>query len=105
MDELISVSIRADDLLLTKTHSQIFKSRAKEFRQEIEGNSSDPGTSPSRHDPEEPIKREIDSLNQRYEDLVNLIQSRLKENGEKIIVQEEEDGGGDSRPDIKVCLL
>ena len=81
----------------------MFDSRAKEFSEDTGMGRSDPSPICAA---EEPIKTQLDALNGHLEDLLQRLQSRLKEVGEELIAAEEEEGvdaeARQSRPDIKV---
>ncbi len=81
-------------MTIQNPYPQIFESRSEKFRQEIGIEISDLGPSLK---PQEPIKSELATLNRRFECLVDQIEERLRENGEKVLQEE-----GDSQPDIKV---
>ena len=84
----------------------MFDSRAKEFSEDTGIGRLDPSPICAA---EESIKTQLDALNRHLEDLLQRLQSRLKEVGEELIAaapEEEEEGVDDevrqARPDIKV---
>jgi hypothetical protein len=77
----------------------MYKTKAKVFREESGLGGDSEGLTSIPQELSESVESQLAMLNYRYEAQLDLLQSKLMEEGEKILEDDEEK---DSHPDIKV---